>query len=120
MVPLDGKAPAKRPGISRLACDPGTVSRRDDWPRGLLGFLAAYRGAGAPATADDLLTAVRVWLCYTATSTYPFDELAGGRALLPEKLRAYVRDRQDAVVAVLADLDTIEAAVHARVSGTGR
>jgi homoserine kinase type II len=119
---IDFRPPRPRPlawEVSRLACDPRTVPRRDDWHRGLQGFLTAYQAAGGTATAHDLLAAVRVWLCYTATSIYPFSDLAGGHALLPENLRRYARDRQDAVVAVLAELDAIEAAVHDSVRGVG-
>lgn len=111
---IDFRPPRPRPlawEISRLACDPRTVVR-GDWPPGLRGFLTGYRGAGGTASTGDLLAAVRVWLCYTATSSYPFSELAGGRALFPEDLRGYARDRQDAVVAVLAGLDAIEDAVR--------
>jgi len=112
---VDFRPPRPRPlawEISRLACDPRTIVRRPDWLYGLRRFVAAYRAAGGTSHVDDVLAAVRVWLCYTATSTYPFSELVSGPTPFPDRLRRYARDRQAAVVAVLTDLDTVEAAVR--------
>lgn len=53
--------------------------------------------------------AVRTWVCYSAASVYPFDDLLDGHALLPEPLQRYAVDRQHALVAVLERLDEVEA-----------
>jgi Ser/Thr protein kinase RdoA (MazF antagonist) len=98
--------------ISRLACDPRTIVRRPDWLHGLQGFLTAYQATSTTPNSDDMLATVRVWLCYTATSIYPFNELINGQPLFPDQLRSYAHDRQDALVTGLTGLDTIEATVR--------
>jgi homoserine kinase type II len=98
--------------VSRLACDPRAVLRGQDWLRGLGFFVAAYRDEYPQAPRGDLLAAVRAWVCYSASSIYPYDELVSGRPLFPEALRAYARQRQEALVAVLENLASIEEAVQ--------
>jgi hypothetical protein len=63
-------------------------------------------------SVGDLVATERVWVCYSAASIYPFDDLVDRRALLPEPLSRYAWDRHQALVAVLKQADEIEAVVH--------
>jgi hypothetical protein len=86
--------------ISRIGCDPRTVLRCEEWLRGLCLLAAADRDEQVHARPDDLVAAVRTWICYSATSIYPFDELVMGEPLLIDSLKLYARDRQQALVTV--------------------
>jgi hypothetical protein len=72
--------------ISRLGCDPRTVFQGEEWVHGYQGLVAAYRDENPELPRGDLVGSVRAWLCYSAASTYPFDDLVDGRALLPVPL----------------------------------
>jgi hypothetical protein len=112
---IDFRPPSVRPvawEISRLGCDPRSVLRGDGWIRGFLGLTAAYRAENPDLPGPDLVGAVRAWVCYSAASIYPFDDLVDGRALLPESLQQYATARHHALVAVLGRLDEIEDAVQ--------
>ncbi|MFI6763815.1 hypothetical protein ACIBF5_32300 [Micromonospora sp. NPDC050417] len=63
-----------------------------------------YRTAHPNVRAEDLLAVVQAWVCYTASSVYPYEELLLGQGLLPEQLQVYARDRQEVLVAVMGDI----------------
>jgi hypothetical protein len=62
-----------------------------------------------------MLPTVRVWVCYSAASIYPFDDLIEWRAPLPEPLLRYAWDRHQAPVAVSKQIDEVKAVVHSGV-----
>lgn len=98
--------------VSRLSCDPQTVLRGDEWLRGLCAFVATYREEHPDLPPYDLIGSVRAWVCYSAASAYPFDDLASGRALLPLPLQRYAIDRHRALTAVMDRLEDIEDALR--------
>ena len=57
--------------IARLACDPRTVLRGEEWVRGLRGLVAAYREENPDLPTDDLVGSVRAWVRCSAASIYP-------------------------------------------------
>lgn len=101
--------------ISRIGCDPRTVLRGEEWQRGLCLLAAAYRDEHGHVRTDDLVAAVQVWFCYSATSIYPFDELIMGKPLEADSLKMYARHRQQALVIVMNDLAMIEEGLRATV-----
>ncbi|MFK3983062.1 hypothetical protein ACI2K4_22130 [Micromonospora sp. NPDC050397] len=64
---------------------------------------AAYRTAHPNVRAEDLLAVIPAWICYTASSVYPYEDLVLGQALLPEQLQTYAKDRHEALLAVMED-----------------
>ncbi len=98
--------------VSRLACDPRTVLRGEEWMGGLRGLLTSYREENPDLPVDDLVGSVRAWVCYSAASIYPFDDLVDGRALLPVSLQRYAVDRHHALSVVLDRLEEIESALR--------
>lgn len=108
---VDFRPPRVRPvawEISRIGCDPRTVLQGEEWRRGLRLLASGYRDEYDDARRDDLVAMVRAWVCYSATSIYPFDELIVDEPLLADSLKAYAQDRQQALVAVLNDLAGVE------------
>jgi Ser/Thr protein kinase RdoA (MazF antagonist) len=113
---IDFRPPRARPvawEISRIGCDPRTVLRSEEWQRGMRLLAAAYRAEHGHARPDDLVATVRAWVCYSATSIYPFDELVMGEPLLADSLKTYARDRQQALVMVMNDLASVEEGLRA-------
>jgi len=113
---IDFRPPRARPvawEISRVGCDPRTVLRGEQWQRGLRHLAAGYREEHNDARPDDLIAMVRAWVCYSATSIYPFDELVTGESLLAGPLKTYARDRQQALVVAMNDLAKVEDALRA-------
>jgi homoserine kinase type II len=115
MAVIDFRPPSVRAvawEMSRLACDPRTVLRGEEWVRGLRGLVAAYRDENPDLPTDDLVGSVRAWVCYSAASIYPFDDLVDGRALLPVPLQRYAIDRHHALTAVMDRLEEIESSLR--------
>jgi hypothetical protein len=116
---IDFRPPRPRPvawEISRIGCDPRTVLRGEEWQRGLCLLAATYCDEHGHARPDDLVAAVRAWICYSATSIYQFDELVMGEPLLADSLKMYARDRQQAIVMVMNDLARVEDTLRATLS----
>jgi len=112
----DFRPPRARPvtwEISRIGCDPRTVLRGEQWQRGRRHLAAGYRDEHDDTRPDDLVAAVRAWVCYSAASIYPFDELITDEPLLVDSLKTYTRDRQQALVMVLDDLASVEDGLRA-------
>jgi hypothetical protein len=87
----------------------------EEWQRGMCRLAAAYRDEYVRRRPDDLVAAVRAWICYSATSIYPFDELVMGQRLWADSLKMYARHRQQALVRVMTDFAGAEDALRATV-----
>ncbi|MFJ8676959.1 hypothetical protein [Streptomyces sp. NPDC093589] len=98
--------------IARIALDPRTVLRGDEWRTGLPHLIAAYRDAHPATHADDLLSAVAVGCAYTLASAYPLTEVLEGSGDLDDTLQTYARARHEVGLTLLDRLDEAGEAVR--------
>lgn len=98
--------------IARIALDPRTLTRDEEWLRGLPQLLAAYRDTHPAARAEDLLSTVAVGCAYTLASAYPLTDVLEAPGALGATQQTYARARHEAGLTLLERLEEAEEAVR--------
>ncbi|MFE6977134.1 phosphotransferase enzyme family protein [Streptomyces sp. NPDC057682] len=99
--------------IARLGCDPGSVlaNRVEGWLTGYIDLALAYRDANPKASADDLLSSLRVGCAAVLCSTFPFSAPVKRPHIVDAALESYARARHEADLMLLGRLPVLEEAL---------
>ncbi|MFI1530803.1 phosphotransferase enzyme family protein [Streptomyces griseus] len=100
--------------IARLGCDPKSVldNSATDWIAGYTELTLAYRKANPKASADDLLSSLRVGCAAMLCSAFPLSVPVERPHLVDAALEAYGRVRHEAALTLLDRLPDMEEALR--------
>ncbi|MGY3676629.1 phosphotransferase enzyme family protein [Streptomyces sp. TE33382] len=100
--------------IARLGCDPKSVldNSADGWLTGYTDLTLAYRDANPTASADDLLSSLRVGCAAMLCSAFPLSVPVERPHIVDDALEAYGRVRHEAALVLLDRLPVMEEALR--------
>lgn len=103
--------------IARLGCDPESVldNSADSWLTGYTDFTLAYRDANPKASADDLVSSLRVGCAAMLCSAFPLSVPVERPHIVDAALEGYGRVRHEAALKLLDRLPVMEAALRKAV-----
>ncbi|MBL1115265.1 phosphotransferase [Streptomyces sp. 110] len=100
--------------IARLGCDPKSVldNSAESWLTGYTDLALAYRDANPTASADDLLSSLRVGCAAMLCSAFPLSVPVERPHIVDDALEAYGRVRHEAALVLLDRLPILEEALR--------
>ncbi|MFF3356717.1 phosphotransferase enzyme family protein [Streptomyces sp. NPDC002917] len=100
--------------IARLGCDPSSVLTNgvESWLKGYIDLALAYRDANPKASADDLLSSLRVGCAAVLCTTFPFSAPVKRPHIVDAALESYARARHEADLMLLDRLPVLEEALR--------
>ncbi|MFE8941087.1 phosphotransferase enzyme family protein [Streptomyces sp. NPDC007872] len=100
--------------IARLGCDPKSVldNSAESWITGYIDFTLAYRDANPKASADDLVSSLRVGCAAMLCSAFPLSVPVERPHIVDGAMEAYGRVRHEAALMLLDRLPVIEGALR--------
>ncbi|MFE9121377.1 phosphotransferase enzyme family protein [Streptomyces sp. NPDC007172] len=100
--------------IARLGCDPKSVldSSAESWLTGYTDLTLAYRDANPKASADDLVSSLRVGCAAMLCSAFPLSVPVERPHILDAATEAYGRVRHEAALMLLDRLPAMEEALR--------
>lgn len=100
--------------IARLGCDPKSVldNSAESWPTGYTDLTLAYRDANPKASADDLLSSLRVGCAAMLCSAFPLSVPVERLHIVDAALEAYGRIRHEAALMLRDRLPVMEEALR--------
>ncbi|GAA2718383.1 MULTISPECIES: phosphotransferase [Streptomyces] len=100
--------------IARLGCDPKSVldNSAESWLTGYTDLTLAYRDANPKASADDLVSSLRVGCAAMLCSAFPLSVPVERPHIVDAALEAYGRARHEAALMLLDRLPVLEEALH--------
>ncbi|MEU5425884.1 aminoglycoside phosphotransferase family protein [Streptomyces olivoreticuli] len=100
--------------IARLGCDPKSVldNSAENWLTGYTDLTLAYRDANPKASADDLLSSLRVGCAAMLCSAFPLSVPVERPHIVDAALEAYGRVRHEAALMLLNRLPVMEEALR--------
>ncbi|WP_461091145.1 phosphotransferase enzyme family protein [Streptomyces incanus] len=100
--------------IARLGCDPKSVldNSAESWLTGYTDLTLAYRDANPKASADDLVSSLRVGCAAMLCSAFPLSVPVERPHIVDAALEAYGRVRHEAALMLLDRLPAMEEALR--------
>ncbi|WP_241695324.1 phosphotransferase [Streptomyces sp. C] len=100
--------------IARLGCDPSSVLANgvEGWLTGYTDLILAYRDANPKASANDLVSSLRVGCAAVLCSTFPFSAPVKRPHIVDAALESYGRARHEADLMLLDQLPVFEEALR--------
>jgi len=100
--------------IARLGCDPKSVldNRAESWLTGYTDLTLAYRDANPKASADDLVSSLRVGCAAMLCSAFPLSVPVERPHIVDAALEAYGRVRHEPALMLLDRLSVLEKALR--------
>ncbi|MFB9483585.1 phosphotransferase enzyme family protein [Streptomyces filamentosus] len=100
--------------IARLGCDPSSVLANgvEGWLAGYTDLTLAYRDANPKASANDLVSSLRVGCAAVLCSTFPFSAPVKRPHIVDAALESYGRARHEADLMLLDQLPALEEALR--------
>lgn len=100
--------------IARLGCDPKSVldNSAESWLTGYTDLTLAYRDANPKASADDLVSSLRVGCAAMLCSAFPLSVPVERPHIVDAALEAYGRVRHEAALKLLDRLPVMEEALR--------
>ncbi|WP_234378489.1 phosphotransferase enzyme family protein [Streptomyces sp. H036] len=100
--------------IARLGCDPSSVLANgvEGWLTGYTDLTLAYQDANPKASANDLVSSLRVGCAAVLCSTFPFSAPVKRPQIVDAALESYGRARHEADLMLLDQLPALEEALR--------
>ncbi|MFJ7416265.1 phosphotransferase enzyme family protein [Streptomyces sp. NPDC098077] len=100
--------------IARLGCDPKSVldNSAESWLTGYTDLTLAYRDANSRASADDLVSSLRVGCAAMLCSAFPLSVPVERPQIVDAAMEAYGRVRHEAALMLLDRLPVMEEALR--------